>query len=124
LLGIIALVLSVAGLFGVLTYNVNQRTREIGIRMALGASAAAVVRLVMHQSARLAVMGAVVGLVAAFGVMRAMNAAVQFAEVSLLDSVAFALAPVLVLAAAALAALQPARRATSVHPAITLRVDG
>ena len=116
--------LSVSGLFGVLTYNVNQRTREIGIRMALGASASAVVRLVMRQSARLAALGVVLGLLAAFGVMRVLDAAVQFAEVTLLDVVAFALAPVLVLAAAALAALQPARRATSVHPAITLRVDG
>ncbi len=124
LLGLIALVLSVSGLFGVLTYNVNQRTREIGIRMALGASAAAVVRLVMHQSARLAVVGAALGLVVAFGVMRAMDAAVQFDEVSMLDAVAFAAAPLLVLSAAALAALQPARRATNVHPAITLRVDG
>jgi hypothetical protein len=124
LLGVIALVLSVSGLFGVLTYNVNQRTREIGIRMALGASAAAVVRLVMHQSARFAAIGAAVGLIAAFGVMRVLDAAVQFTEVSLLDAVAFAAAPALVLGAAAIAALQPARRATGVHPAITLRVDG
>lgn len=124
LLGTIALVLSVSGLFGVLTYNVNQRTREIGIRMALGASAVAVVQLVMRQSARLAVVGAAIGLIAAFGVMRAMDAVAQFPEVSLLDAVAFAAAPVLVLGAAALAAFQPARRATRVHPAITLRVDG
>lgn len=124
LLGAIALVLSISGLFGVLTYNVNQRTREIGIRMALGASAVAVVRLVMQQSARFAAIGAVIGLFAAFGVMRAADAAVQFREVSLIDLVSFAAAPLLVLSAAALAALQPARRATSVHPAITLRVDG
>jgi len=123
-LGAIALVLSISGLFGVLMYNVNQRTREIGIRMALGASAVAVVRLVMHQSARFAAMGGVIGLIAAAGVMRAMDAAVQFNEVSMFDAVAFMAAPLLVLSAAALAALQPARRATSVHPAITLRVDG
>ena len=124
LLGVIALVLSVSGLFGVLTYNVSQRTREIGIRMALGASASAVVQLVMRQSARLAVLGAALGSVAAFGVMRAMDSAVQFAEISLIDAVAFAVAPLVVLGAAAVASLQPARRATSVHPAITLRVDG
>ena len=62
MLGAIALVLSISGLYGVLSYMLSQRTREIGIRMALGATAGAVVRLVVRQSARLAGVGARVGL--------------------------------------------------------------
>ena len=69
ILGGIALALSVTGLYGVLVYMLSQRTREIGIRMALGATASSVVRLVMTQSARLAGLGAIVGVVAAFSVM-------------------------------------------------------
>ena len=66
MLGAIALVLSVSGLYGVLSYTLTQRTREIGIRMALGATAAAIVRLLMGQSARLAGIGAAIGLAVAF----------------------------------------------------------
>ena len=65
LLGAIALVLSVSGLYGVLTYTLSQRTREIGIRMALGATSAAVVRMVMTQSARLAGSRRAIGLAVA-----------------------------------------------------------
>jgi hypothetical protein len=122
-LGIVALALSVSGLYGVLTFTLNQRTREIGIRMALGATAGAVVRLVMAQSARLAGVGALAGLVVAFVVLRMLNAAIQLRHISLLDLAAFAIGVVLVLAAAVLAAFQPARRATRVSPAVTLRSD-
>jgi ABC-type antimicrobial peptide transport system permease subunit len=122
-LGIVALALSVSGLYGVLTFTLNQRTREIGIRMALGATAGAVVRLVMAQSARLAGVGALAGLVVAFVVLRILNAAIQLRHISLLDLAAFAIGVVLVMAAAVLAAFQPARRATRVSPAVTLRSD-
>jgi predicted permease len=123
LLGAIALILSVSGLYGVLTYTMNQRTREIGIRMALGATAWAVVGLVMRQSAWLAGAGALIGLLVAFSAMKALSAAIQLHRVSLLDVVPFAGALALVLAATALAALQPARRATRVDPAETLRAE-
>ena len=76
-LAAVALVLSVSGLYGVLTYTLNQRTREIGIRIALGATSRAVIRLVMTQSGRLAGLGAGIGLTAAFIVMRTLSAAVQ-----------------------------------------------
>jgi predicted permease len=123
-LGLVALGLSVFGLYGVLTYAVSQRTREIGIRMALGATAGAVVGLVMRQSARLTGFGAGAGLVVAFGALRALNAAVRFETISLLDVSAFAGGLALVLASSALAALVPARRASRLDPAQTLRADG
>ncbi len=123
LLGAIALLLSVSGLYGVLSYTLNQRTREIGIRMALGASAGAVVRLVMRQSARLAGVGAIIGFLIAFSAMKALSAAIQLQNVSLLNVVPFAAGLALVLAATAVAAFQPARRATRVDPAETLRAD-
>ena len=122
-LGAVALALSISGLYGVLSYTLSQRTREIGIRMALGASAGAVVGLVMRQSARLAAIGAVAGGAIAFGVLKLLSSLVQLREVSLLNAAPFAAALALVLAAAALAAYQPARRATRVDPAETLRAE-
>ena len=80
ILGAIALVLSVSGLYGVLSYTLTQRTREIGIRMALGATAAAVVRLVMGQSARLAGIGAAIGLVVAFSVLKVLSSAITLSR--------------------------------------------
>jgi hypothetical protein len=124
LLGLVALALSVSGLYGVLTYTLSQRTREIGIRMALGATGAAVVRLVMGQSARLAGIGAGVGIVIAFGVLKVLSAAIQLQNVSVLDAGAFLVALALVAGATALAAFVPARRATRVDPAETLRAEG
>jgi putative ABC transport system permease protein len=91
--------------------------------MALGATAGAVVALVMRQSARLAGAGAIAGLVFSFSAMKALSAAIQLQSVSLLNVVPFAGGLTLVLAATAAAALQPARRATRVDPAETLRAE-
>ena len=123
ILGAIALVLSVSGLYGVLSYTLTQRTREIGIRMALGATGAAVVRLLMGQSARLAGIGAAIGLVLAFSALKVLSSAITLSEVSVLDGMAFAGGVALVTAATAFAAYHPARRATRVDPAVTLRAD-
>jgi hypothetical protein len=123
LLGAIALVLSIAGLYGVLAYALSQRTTEIGIRLALGATGAAVIRLMMAQSARLAGIGALVGGAVAFAVLHVLNAAIQLETISLLDLRAFGAGLALVLAATAAAAYQPARRAARVDPARTLRAD-
>jgi hypothetical protein len=120
-LGCVALILSVSGLYGVLIYTVSQRTREIGIRMALGATRVAVVRLLMHQSARLSAIGAGLGLVAAFGALQTLSSVVQLRTISFLNPGAFGAAVLLVAAAAALAAFQPARRATLIDPAQALR---
>lgn len=123
-LALVALALSVAGLYGVLSYTLSQRTKEIGIRIALGASAAMVVRLVMRQSAKLAGIGAAAGLVVAFAAMKTLSSVIRFETVSLLDAVAFGASVVLVFTATAVAAFTPARRAARVDPAITLRADG
>ena len=123
LLGAIALILSISGLYGVLSYTLSQRTREIGIRMALGATAGAVVGLVMRQSVRLAGIGAIVGLLLAFAALKVLSSIIQLKEVSLLNVPPFAVALLLVLFATILAAYQPARRATRVDPAETLRAE-
>jgi predicted permease len=123
LLGAIALVLSVAGLYGVLAFTLSQRTREIGIRMALGATAGAVVRLVMRQSARLAGVGASIGLAVAFAVMKVLSSAVTLHEVSFLNLIPFVVGLLVVAGATAFAAFFPARRAAHVDPAVTLRAE-
>jgi putative ABC transport system permease protein len=117
----LALALTVSGIYGVLSYLVSQRTREIGIRVALGAGARSVVGMVMRQSLRLAAIGT------ALGVLCALAAAPIFAHtVSALkpyDLVAYVGGAILVLAAAVGAAFSPSRRAAQVDPAITLRGD-
>jgi putative ABC transport system permease protein len=123
LLGAVALALSVSGLYGVLSYILSQRTKEIGIRMALGATPRAVMGLVLQQSTRLAGIGALVGAVVAFAVMKTLSALIQLEAISLVDIGAFAAGLALVLAATILAAYQPARRATRVDPSQTLRAD-
>jgi hypothetical protein len=123
LLGVVALALSVSGLYGVLMYVLGQRTREIGIRMALGATAAGVVRLVMRQSARVVCIGAAIGLVFAFAALKLLSSAVRLTNVSLLDGWDFGIGLALVAAAAAIATYFPARRATRVDPCQTLRAD-
>lgn len=123
LLGAIAIVLSVSGLYGVLTYMLSQRTREIGIRMALGATSARVLRLVMRQCAQLAALGVTLGVVVAFVVMKLLSSAIEMRNVSVVDAGAFLAAVVLVGGAAALAAYFPARRATRINPSRALRSD-
>jgi predicted permease len=123
-LGAIALILSVSGLYGVLTYTMSQRTREIGIRRALGATAAGVVALVVRLSVRLAGGGAAAGTAVAFAAMWLLSSVIRLRTVSVLDGAAFAAGITVVLAAAALAAFQPARMATRVDPAQALRAEG
>ena len=123
-LAAVALGLSISGLYGVLTYTLNQRIKEIGIRIALGASSSTVVCLVMTQSGRLAAFGAAVGATVAFAALKVLSAAVQLRHVSLLDFVTFAVGLLVIAGAAALASYFPARRAIRVSPAGTLRADG
>jgi len=115
----IALVLGVVGLYGVVAYSVSQRTREIGVRMALGAQRSSVYALIMRQAGWLTAIGLVVGLVCSVGsswLIRSLLFGVQAWDAATLAAVAF------VLALTSLAAsLLPARRAASVDPVQALR---
>jgi predicted permease len=121
LLGGLALLLTLSGIYGVLSYLVSQRTKEIGIRMALGASIGAVTRLVMMQSMRLAVVGIGLGTALALGVSRFLASHLVF--VNTFDSLAYAAGGFLVVAAAIGAAYFPSRRAARIDPVTTLRYD-
>ena len=124
LLAAVALTLSIAGLYGVLSFTIGQRTREIGIRMALGATGTSVVQLVVRSSMRLAGVGAFVGAVAAFVALSLLSTAIRLREISLVDGAAFAAAVGVVVLATVLAAYHPARRATRVDPSQALRAEG
>lgn len=117
--GVLGLVLASVGIYGVMAYSVSQRTREIGIRMAIGAAAADVVRLIVRQGMLLVVIGTVVGLVAAIGAARLLASVLYGGG----DSVAFVVVPIVLLGVATVATWVPARRAAMVDPAITLRAD-
>jgi len=123
LLGALALILSMSGLYGVLTYMLSQRTREIGIRIALGATPGGVVQLVVRQSTRLAAIGGTIGLVVAFASLKTLDAAIHLNTIALIDAAAFAGGIAAVMAVAALAVYHPARRATRIDPAAALRAD-
>ena len=117
----VALTLAAIGLFGVMAYLVSQRTREIGVRLALGATRGEVFRLVLGRGLLLAGAGAVGGLGAAFWLTSVMESLLF--SVSRTDPVTFVAVPVALLAVAALACYVPARRAMRVDPAIALRAD-
>jgi ABC-type antimicrobial peptide transport system permease subunit len=116
-----ALVLAALGLFGVISVGVSQRTREIGVRMALGARAEDVLRLVLREAAALALVGIAVGLAAAFALSRTLSTLLF--NLSPTDPVAFGVAPVVLLLTALVAALLPARRASNVDPIEALRSE-
>ena len=105
-----ALVLAAVGLYAVLSYTVSLNTHEIGIRMALGASASSVRRMLMRQGVGLAGAGLCVGMAAALALTRLLKT--QLYEISPLDPVTYLATPVALMAVAALAAFLPARRAT------------
>ena len=118
---ILALLLAAVGLYGVIAYSVSRRTREIGIRMALGARSWAVVRLVLRQGLVLALIGIGVGLVLASAASRVLSGLLY--GVGAIDPLAFASAALLLLAVALLANYIPARRAARVDPMIALREE-
>jgi putative ABC transport system permease protein len=117
----LSLVLALVGIYGVMAYSVNQRRREIGIRMALGASRPAVLRMVVWQGFRLAVIGVGIGLVASFAVTRVI--ATMLFGVSATDVVTFIAVPSLLALAAVGASYIPARRATRIDPMVALRYE-
>jgi predicted permease len=117
--GLLALTLACVGLYGLLAYGVAQRTREIGIRMALGAPATRVVRLVLGSGLRLVTVGIVVGLPAAWAASRWVQS--MLFGLTPADPRVMLGAVVLLVAAAQLAAYVPARRAAHVDPVVALR---
>ena len=120
-LGGLALALSLSGIYGVLSYLVSQRTKEIGIRMALGATTSSVVRIVLKQSMKLALLGILVGATLALGVSRIFASELQ--NVDTFDALAYLGSIAVALAAALAAAYVPSRRAAGVDPVTALRCD-
>ena len=126
-LGGLALLLTVSGLFSVLSFLVQQRRKEIGVRMALGASTRAVARLVLLESARPVIVGAAGGALLASGAAGALMATPVAAAIGsivhVLDPVAYAAALLVIVAACSLAASVPAWWAARVDPMISLRTE-
>ena len=118
---VLALVLAAVGIYGVMAFVVGQRTREIGIRIALGANPHAVVRLVLGQALALAAAGVVTGALAAVLVTRLLSGLLF--EVRSTDPLTYTTIALLLGTTAAIAAWRPARRAASVDPISALRAD-
>ena len=118
---ILAVVLAAVGRYGVVAYGVSQRTREIGVRVALGAVPSAVIRLVVGVGLRLAAVGVVLGLAIAMATARVLGSMLY--AVSPADPLTFATTALLVTAIALLASYVPARRALRIDPAEALRTD-
>jgi len=116
-----ALLLAAIGVYGVLSHSVSSRTREIGVRLALGADASRVVSLVVGQGLRLAVAGAAIGLAASVAVARLMQGLIL--DAAAWDARLLGIAAAIMLATAALAAFVPARRASEVDPMVVLRME-
>jgi putative ABC transport system permease protein len=121
LFAIVALALAAIGLFGVMAYLVSQRTREIGVRLALGAPRAEVFRLIIGRGVALAAAGAMLGVIGATWLTRLMEGLLF--EVSRTDPVTFAAVPIAMVAVAVFACYVPARRAMQVDPVIALRAE-
>jgi putative ABC transport system permease protein len=119
--GGMALALGIVGLYGVIAYTVSQRTREIGIRIALGAQPSVLLRAFVHHGLLLAGVGAALGLVAAAGLTRLMSSLLF--GVTALDPLTYAAVSALLIAAAVLASYLPARRAMVIDPVEALRVE-
>ena len=117
----IALLLAVIGIYGAVAYTVEQRTSEIGVRMALGAQATDVLRLVVRQGMNPVILGLIIGLAATFAVGRLLAA--QLYQISPHDPFLLGAAAIVLAVAALLACLIPARRATLVDPIQALRTE-
>jgi predicted lysophospholipase L1 biosynthesis ABC-type transport system permease subunit len=121
LFAVSAMLIATCGLYGLMAYAVTQRRREIGVRMALGATRHDVLRLVLARALRIVAAGLVVGLVGAAGVTRVLQTFLF--GVTPTDPVTFAVVTLLLLAVGLMAAWLPARRATRIDPMAALRAD-
>jgi len=116
-----ALLLAALGIYGVMSYQVSQRTHEIGVRLALGAKTSDVLKMVVRQGMTLAAAGMSIGLVGAVGITQALKAVL--AEIGVADLSTFAMVSLLLLAVAFVACVIPAFRATKVDPLVALRYE-
>jgi predicted permease len=127
LFGLLAQQLAAIGLFGVLAYSVAQRTREIGIRMALGADRRALLKMIMRQGMVLALLGVALGLIGAYGLTKYLESQINLSQmlysVKAFDPLTYGVIAVLLLLVALIACFIPARRATKVDPLVALRCD-
>jgi ABC-type antimicrobial peptide transport system permease subunit len=119
--GSVALLLAGIGIYGLMAYSVQQRTQEIGIRLALGADTTDVRRMVVFQGMRLALAGVAIGIAAAFGLTRLMAAFLFGVDAK--DPAVFTAVAVLLSLVSLLAVWLPARRATRVDPVLALRTE-
>ena len=117
----LALALAAIGIYGVIAYSVQQRRRELGIRIALGATRERVIGLVMRQGMTMTIAGALIGLVLAGVLTRVLRR--QLYDVSTTDPLTFVLVPVILVVVALVACVVPARRALAVDPATTIRAE-
>jgi putative ABC transport system permease protein len=114
-----ALLLAAIGMYGVISYGVAQRTREVGVRMALGATQRGIMRLILSEGLKLALIGAVIGLAGALAGTRLIRA--MLFETGATDPVTFIVTPLLLGLIAAVACYLPARRATRLDPTLAIR---
>jgi putative ABC transport system permease protein len=121
LFAVLALALTAVGIYGMLSYSVSQRTRELGIRMALGASRQAVLRLMLGQGMRLALGGIGLGLAGSLPLTRLIQS--QLFEISGSDPLTLITVAMLLAAVAAFACWRPARRAAQADPMVALRAE-
>jgi predicted permease len=117
--GLLGLILASVGIYGVMSYSVAQRTREIGIRMAVGAARSDVIRLVMRQGMAVVLIGTLIGLTGALGLAQLIRS--QLYGENALDPLTFAAVPVVLMCVAMVAIFVPARRASVVDPVLALR---
>ncbi len=117
----LAVALALVGLYGIMSYAVKQRTAEIGVRLAVGSSRAAVLRLILSQGLRLTAAGLVIGLAGAFALTRLVSS--WLFGVSATDPVTFVAVPLFILLVATGACLLPAWNATRVDPVTALRQE-
>jgi putative ABC transport system permease protein len=118
---LIALVLCAGGIYGIISFTTTQRTREIGVRMALGADSAVIRRMVLREGSTVILVGLVIGLIGAFVTSRFLRTLLF--EISTADPLTFAMVSVLLAAVGLAACYVPARRATRVDPLIALRIE-
>ena len=115
--------LALAGIYSVLSYLVSMRTRELGVRIALGAQPSDILRLILRTGAKLIGAGIVVGILASVAAARLLGSQLDLFKVSAADPVSFLGVILLLVVTAAAACIIPARRATKVDPMVALRYD-